>query len=214
MTIILKDLSHARLSDWLAAAENKKESDPIFAFISTWISFNYYYATFALANNNAFERWANANRSGNKGDRSQWLFLINCSDFLTFFGVFKSKYADLFTMSVKLPIQNMFYRDKKIPDGVSGITQLRSLTTAQIFEVIYQIRNNLFHGSKNPFKDRRDRKLTTFSVNFLFPLMLELLDTTIGYELDAIEMSKSQQRVFELIRSTKTRGDRDNDAWF
>ena len=41
---------------------------------------------------------------------------------------------------------------------------------SKLLEVIYVIRNNLFHGHKSP-DDRRDEKLVTLAYDILSPLL-------------------------------------------
>ena len=45
----------------------------------------------------------------------------------------------------------------------------------KLMDVIYQIRNNLFHGHKSP-NDSNDRELVTFAYNILSPLLRPFVD--------------------------------------
>lgn len=199
MAIKLEELNFARLCDWLSIAGHKKDDDVVFAFIATWVSFNYYYSTFASSNNEDFKEWAKSQRSGNYGDKSQWVYLINHPDFLNFFDSFKINFPGLFQTQIKLPVINMLDATKWVPSNISGEVALNTLSAEQIFEIVYQIRNNLFHGDKNPFKNKRDRDLTIISLNFLYPLMIELLKFTFGYEMDAFDLSPAEEEIYRLL---------------
>ncbi len=174
----LKELDFSKTRNWIGRAENEQENDPIYSFISAWIGFNYYYSTFAKAYNMDFISWIETNRK-RKGDKSQWLFLINHEEFNKFFDNFKKRHPDVFKEKISLPIENML-NGMKVPDGLSGEFELNDLKVVQIFSTIYQIRNNLFHGDKDPDKDKRDMQLSILASKFMVSFLNELIDNTYG----------------------------------
>lgn len=173
----LKELSFGRFRSWLKRANESKSDDPIDAFISAWISFNHYYSTFfASENRNAFQ--------GQPGDKVQWLFLIRSGQFKEFFADYRTRYPECFEVSIRLPVTNML-NGNPVPEGLQGEYKLKDLTDEQIFLTIYQIRNNLFHGEKDPTKNKRDMYLCTVAGGFLIPFLARLLTSTYGEVIDA-----------------------------
>ena len=76
---------------------------------------------------------------------------------------------------------------KAVPDGLKGAYKCASLRTEQVFETIYQIRNNLFHGNKDPFSSERDKSLSTFSCDLMLPLVSALVSATGGEVVNAYD---------------------------
>lgn len=176
-TIILKGLDKERLSNWIQDAEDKKESDPVHSFIAAWIGFNYYYSTFASQNANDFNRWIRNHFNGRKGDKAQWMFLIQHKLFRNFFNKFRETTKDIFEESVKLPIIDML-NGKSVPENREGEYKLKDLSDLELFEILYQIRNNLFHGSKDPEKNERDMKLSALASRFVLSFLRVLNEST------------------------------------
>lgn len=86
-----------------------------------------------------------------------------------------------------LPVTDMLNEDKKVPKGKKGTIKLESLNEDEIFQVIYQIRNNLFHGSKNPEKNSRDKELAEAACEFMIPFLIDLIENTYGEVKNACE---------------------------
>jgi hypothetical protein len=161
----LEELDFKKMRNWVKKAKEEQSKDPIYSFISAWIGFNYYYSTFAKVHGQSL------------GDKLQWTFLIHDKNFIGFFDNFRNSHSKRFDEKVKLPVINML-NDKEVPEGLEGEYSLRDLNTEQIFSVIYQIRNNLFHGDKDPAKDKRDMQLSKFASKFLVPFLIELIENT------------------------------------
>ena len=68
---------------------------------------------------------------------------------------------------------------------------------SQVFEIIYQIRNNLFHGNKDPFRNTRDKNLSQFGSKFMLSFKSVLLSYTYGEELDAFD--NQQQEEIDIV---------------
>ncbi|MGB7532959.1 MAG: hypothetical protein WA977_08325 [Halobacteriota archaeon] len=186
----LRDLDFKKIRNWVKRADDKQSKDPLYSFISAWIGFNYYYSTFAKEHRQSFIDLANKNRR-EQGDKSQWTFLIHDKNFIEFFDNFRNSHSKRFDEKVKLPVINML-NGKGVPEGLEGEYSLRDLNTEQIFSVIYQIRNNLFHGDKDPAKDKRDMQLSKFASKFLVPFLIELIENTYGEVKNASESFKWQ----------------------
>lgn len=182
--LYIAGLDSRRITWWLDRADDLQETDPITGFFSAWVSFNYYYCTFAFSPQHKSEfitKWAKGKWPGGKdkgtGDRSQWSFLVNDDRFKKVYSGCKVTQPSLFELTVKLPIKNM-QNGREIPSNKKGEYKVGDLSIDQVFAVLYQIRNNLFHGQKDPHKDERDRDLTVWGVKFLAPFMRELLKHT------------------------------------
>jgi len=199
----LKELNFSRIRQWLFDAKNKQDIDPVYSFIATWISFNHFYATFSSTNRKGFSEWLNRPRSG---DRAQLMYLIQTKEFVEFFNTFKSEQPILFSVEIKLPVIDLLNK-KDIPDGVKGKYILNNLPINQIFEVIYQIRNNLFHGNKDPFRDIRDKELSQFGSEFMLLFISNLLLRTYGEEEDIFD--KQHQEDIEIVKRIANRGIKD-----
>jgi len=185
--IELKGLDFIKMRNWIKSARDKQSNDPVFSFISSWIGFNYYYSTFANEHKKEFILWINENFDGKKGDRAQWSFFVNHDCFNAFFSNFRINNKSLFEAQIHLPIINMLSRDQ-VPSSIKGKYKLKDLSDKQIFSVIYQIRNNLFHGNKDPEKDKRDKKLSTLAGDFMVPFLTALINNTDG---EVIQLNES-----------------------
>lgn len=194
--ITLKGLHYTRSWNWLGKAANYRKEDPISAFICVWISFNHYYSTFALEYEAKFKAWSDKH-SGKRGDKVELLFLIQSPDFTGFFEDYKKRCPQHFDVLIKLPVINM-RNDAPVPKNITKAHRLSDLTNEDLFTVIYQIRNNLFHGSKDPDKEARDFTLCSMAAEFMIPLVVALLDSTYGEVLNVYDDSWQDSR--EQIR--------------
>jgi len=177
--ITLKGLDFMKMRNWIKIAVDKRDSDPIFSFISAWIGFNYYYFTFAKEHEKDFITWDKEHFHGRRGDKSQLLFLVSHDDLKKFFNKFRENNTEIFEAEVDLPIKKMIGGDP-VPKNLKGRCKLKDLTIEQIFSVVYQIRNNLFHGAKDPKKNERDKTLSTFACNFIVPFLEDMIKNTYG----------------------------------
>ena len=108
------------------------------------------------------------------------MYLVERQEFIEFFDTFRSERHDVLCLEIELPVINLLSK-QCIPDSIERRKYgLHELQTAQIFEVIYQIRNNLFHGGKDPFGDERDKELSRFGSEFMLRFVSNLLLHTCG----------------------------------
>lgn len=182
----LKELNFSRCRNWLLDGARRQTEDPVYSFIATWISFNHFYTTYAYSNLDKFRSWSNEKSDGNLMDKAQWNYLIDSKEFVQFFKEFEDRQKILFEIKVGLPIKNILF-EKNIPEGYSGECKLSDLGISPLIQAIYQIRNNLFHGIKDPFQDKRDRRLSQIGCKFMLPLVCDLLIVTEGEVLDALD---------------------------
>src|SRR5262249_28722664 len=136
--------------------------------------------------------WSNANMNGSAGDKAQWAFLVSTADFTNFFDTFRPAHAQLLESAIDLPVKNPL-NGKDIPTGIAGTKRLNDLTTRDLFEVIYQIRNNLFHGSKGPFTLKRDEALTNIASEFTLTFASSLVSDTAGEVLNVYNKAQKEQ---------------------
>ena len=71
------------------------------------------------------------------------------------------------SLCINLPVKSVS-RNTSVPNEIVQKVELLSLPVPELFLVIYQIRNNLFHGSKDPLKSDRDNELCECAALFLF----------------------------------------------
>lgn len=201
--ITLKGLDFERSRSWLERAADFREEDPVGAFISAWISYNHYYSTFALEYARDFAAWRKAHSNGRHGDKAELLFLVHNQDFIEFLDEHKQQCLQRLSLPIELPIINML-SGSSVPENKTGACELSDLPYNDLFLVIYQIRNNLFHGSKDPTKRNRDRILCTTAAEFMVPLVASLLSSTYGEVLNAYEDAErdaARERVRKIAKA-------------
>ena len=177
---------------YLEKSHYRKE-DPIGSFIFAWISFNHYYSTFACEDATQFKNWSRKYCGGRRGDKAELLYLVHSDDFADTFADFKSRYPERLSPLIELPIVDAL-GGSRVPKNVKGTQKLSDLSNVDLFEVTYQIRNNLFHGSKDPVKSRRDLVLCETASGFMVPLVAFLLTNTYGEVLNAYDDPEKQLR--------------------
>jgi hypothetical protein len=106
-----------------------------------------------------------------------WLYLIKQKEFASYLGIFSSE--PVYGESVDLPIINEL-TGQEVPEGRRGNFKWKNLSLEEIFAVLYQIRNNLFHGQKDALnvKKERDQKLAKAASNFMVPFLRGLMEST------------------------------------
>lgn len=154
--------------------------------MSAWIGFNHYYATFA-SEHEADLRAALGKPKGRIGDAQQWRFLTNHVDFDAYFSGFCNREAGALEIQLSLPVTDMLSHDPVPPDRPPGVYRLSDLGLEELFSIVYQVRNNLFHGSKSPEKSVRDRELASRCGAFLRALLADLIGHTEGEVLNAYD---------------------------
>jgi hypothetical protein len=191
--IELKGLNFTRCRNWLKKANDCREQDPVTAFISAWISFNHYYSTFAFENLDRFREWSQRHYDGRQGDKAELLFLVHSQEFTEFLANYRQRYPQRLNFIIELPVIDMF-RGSRVPENIEGACKLSDLTDEDVFRVIYQIRNNLFHGSKDPMKVQRDQALCVTTSDFMVPLVASMLTGTYGEVLNVYDNSAQELR--------------------
>jgi hypothetical protein len=197
----LKELDFSRSRRWIIDANSKQDVDSVYSFIASWISFNHFYGTYASSNRADFLEWAKNNMKGSSGDKAQLLYLISRKEFVDFIDNFKTEQKELFEIKVRLPIINLL-NEQGVPDGIQGEYKLVDLQIEQIFLIIYQVRNNLFHGNKNPFANERDKTLSQFGSQFMLIFLSALLTHTYGEVLDVFD-DEQQQEINDVANIAK-----------
>lgn len=195
--LTLNGLHFERSRSWLERAAESRANDPVGAFIAAWISYNHYYSTFACEYEHDFHAWRNEHFDRRGGDKAELLFLAHSQDFIEFLDDYKHQCPQRFSLPIKLPVINML-SGSPVPENKTGACELSDLPYNDLFLVIYQIRNNLFHGSKDPTKRDRDLFLCTTAADFMIPLVASLLSSTYGEVLHAYDVAGGQAR--ERIR--------------
>lgn len=191
--ITIKGLDFTMSRNWIKRAGYSREDDPIGSFIFAWISFNHYYSTFALENTRQFKDWSRKYFSGRQGDKVELLYLVHSDDFVDALANFESLYPERLSHPIELPIIDVL-RGSRVPKNIKGTRRLSDLSNVDLFRVMYQIRNNLFHGSKDPVKSQRDLVLCEFASDFMVPLVAFLLTNTCGEVLNAYDEPGRQLR--------------------
>jgi hypothetical protein len=187
----LRDLNFSRCRRWIMNANSRQDVDPAYSFIASWISFNHFYGTYASSHRTNFLEWSRNNMNGSLGDKSQLLYLISSVEFEDFIGNFKTEQKELFEIKIRLPVINVL-NQQGVPAGIRGEYLLADLQAEQLFLIIYQVRNNLFHGNKDPFKNQRDKELSETGSKFMLIFMSALLSHTYGEVLDADDNEQQQ----------------------
>ena len=156
----LKYLEDEKMEKWVEMAE-KMADEPVYAFTCAWIAFNYYYDTYATV-------------LGSYGDASDWevLELVSSDqDFDGLYNEFKKENSDLFPELFIPPIKG----DSTDAPPDSRKVFLINYSSHQMVSMLYVVRCNLFHGTKNPTRFR-DRDVLDVSARILVPFMRELVD--------------------------------------
>lgn len=148
---------------WLQRAERTERAlDDGDRFISLWIAFN---------------GWM----KGEFGERGSDRALINeVKKNQTFKDTFIKVKNDSVEFHQNLDeLSNYSVLDMRYMDDPSKYKKYDG-SFQSLFEVIYQVRCNLFHGRKDVDDDRKDFELVSLSYNILLPLFKEYLKTRKG----------------------------------
>ena len=156
-----------------------KITDPVSNFISSWIAFNHIYSTNASHPNGQFQHWSREvgikrNGSPLKGDKAELEFFALSQECDPILNAIQADIENTLP-HISLPIRNILYR-RYVPDDTKRSISLFELSTLDIFFTIYQIRNNLFHGSKDPKKSERDLELCIIAAQFMKSFNSKILE--------------------------------------
>lgn len=158
-------VAKTRVENWQLRADADLENEPVMSFISSWIAFNHLYATYKSLPRSRFTDWIKEQGIGG-GDKAELLYFVQDNGIIELLTELK-KEDPLKDLRIDLPVKSVT-RKNCVPNDIVQSAELLSLPVAELFLVIYQIRNNLFHGSKDPLKSDRDNKLCECAALFLF----------------------------------------------
>jgi hypothetical protein len=177
-SLVVKGLDFDRMKRWLSFAIDNQKDDPVFSFIASWIGFNYYYASFPVEDRWVeFEKWCKAKERDYDATTTQLDFLIQREEFTTFFREFREN--KIFNESIDVPVRNTVIGGFIPPKPRTQKKLWKELTEEEILiDVLYRIRNNLFHGQKDPEKNKRDKEVCIAACNFMIPFLTELISAT------------------------------------
>lgn len=153
-----------RVKNWNLMAEEKLKKEPVVSFISSWISLNHLYATLACINKEYVSVALKIKKNRPIGDQLQLMFFASQAETNAILDELKSSGK---IYEIKLPIKNML-SGKNVPNKVKQSVNILDLEPKELFSVVYQVRNNLFHGSKDPRKSKRDEILCSVLAELLF----------------------------------------------
>ncbi len=160
----LEGLEFKRMRGWLSKARENEDKDAAYAFICAWIGFNYYYGTYS--------RFHGIHQDL---ERAKWQSLVQKhKGFRRIYSEFLKDNPTIFNQKLLKPI----------PGSTSDASRwgqwlvFRELPREEIFEQLYVIRNNLFHGLKYPDENERDRELCSIGANFLISFLERLVQET------------------------------------
>ncbi|MGB0851433.1 MAG: hypothetical protein ACPGTP_09300 [Bacteroidia bacterium] len=142
-----------KIINWNTRSET--EEDPVIIFVSSWISLNYIYSSFARCVKDEYEQWRKSEKLRN-GDKSELIFFSRTKQVEELISSLK---YDSKNYEVKLPIKSGLDRRKPVPNDIEQTVNILDLNAVDLFLVVYQARNNLFHGSKDPLECERDDQL-------------------------------------------------------
>ncbi|EJG1508045.1 hypothetical protein NDJ15_16340 [Vibrio parahaemolyticus] len=157
-----------RLKNWNLRANVEYEKEPVVSFISSWISLNHLYATHANVLKDEFIQWAKqeseqTGKGPRRGDKAELEFFATSTQTCELLSSLKSEKK---SYEVTLPIRGVLYGNS-VPDETERTINILDLESVELFLVVYQVRNNLFHGSKDPLKSKRDETLCKTLAQFL-----------------------------------------------
>jgi hypothetical protein len=170
--IKLKDLDLDKMERWVKSARDIRGHDDVFSFICAWIAFNYYYGIVTTENNKRIRRKFGIGEDEFIPDWLQIQYLLNDTVFPKIVSEFQMQNEKELAIIIELPITNVSSPTKKDhPPSRTTDTPLIDLTPAELIDAIYAIRNNLFHGGKDPRWVPRDMRLCEQANTFLVPFV-------------------------------------------
>jgi len=154
------------------------DDDPVSSFISSWIAFNHIYSAHAAHHNSGFKDWAKSqgkarNRNPLRGDKAELEFFALSSELKSILDEIKGDFEEKLPQ-IELPVKSVIY-DKDVPSNISREINIFELSSIELFFTVYQIRNNLFRGSKDPKKFKRDAKLCVIASQVISKLNEKML---------------------------------------
>lgn len=155
----IKDLGNPlRVENWHSRARADIESNAFaMSFISSWIAFNHIYGVYASHPDSTID--------SKPGDKKQVIYFSNSTEAIELLNEVK-KSQDILNLSIQLPVKSVL-TGVCVPNCEQKNIKLVDMECPELFAVIYQVRNNLFHGSKDPSASERDEELCKCLAKFL-----------------------------------------------
>lgn len=163
------------MSEWVGQARVFSGGDPAYQYICAWIAFNCYYASVTMANirwiSSSYSKHVTINRHA-RTHIPEWVqldFLKKKSPFGRMVEEVKNRNSTLFKETrLEIPVQNLLTQEW-IPSESSRDTPIMEMGHEDLLDVLYVIRNNLFHGGKERRMGSRDMNLCRQAATFLVP---------------------------------------------
>lgn len=147
-----------RVRNWHARARADIENNEfVMSFISSWIAFNHIYGVYASHPDSTIER--------NSGDKKQVSYFSSSTEASVLLNEVK-QVGNILNLSIQLPVRSVL-NGNCVPNSEQKTINIVDMECSTLFAVIYQVRNNLFHGSKDPDSSKRDVDLCKCLSKFL-----------------------------------------------
>ncbi|MGB2518153.1 hypothetical protein [Shewanella algae] len=165
----IKDLGNPeRVENWHTRACVDIESNEFaMSFISSWIAFNHIYGVYASHPDSTI--------GSNPGDKKQVVYFSNSTEANELLNEVKQS-QDMLNLSIQLPVISVLTGDC-VPNSEQKNIKIVDMECSDLFAVIYQVRNNLFHGSKDPLASERDEELCKCLSKFLLAFNGKFIET-------------------------------------
>jgi hypothetical protein len=167
---------------WVELAE-RHLNDSVYSFICSWIAFNYCYGTYCDCYHYGEQLQ----------ERSKIRKILDYDDFRTFFKEFMADNADAMPESLLKPIAGL--RGEAPRHGLR--VNPRNLEPETMFQILYGIRNDLFHGTKHP-KTTRNKEVLDFAAGFMVPFVKQLLEI-LSNSKDGLKKSEMRAKVTPTV---------------
>ncbi|MEW6532032.1 MAG: hypothetical protein AB1473_14435 [Thermodesulfobacteriota bacterium] len=152
------------------------DGDSFAAFFFAYYPFNHYYDRFAAHKKPSPKRYQRDD-FGRVREREKLRFLADQDYFQTIYVQFQREFEPVTQDEVRLPVINMM-TGESVPHEVSGDAKLSTLSAWDLFDTLYTIRNNLFHGQKRIDDHDRDWPLCAAAAQVLIAFLDHLLRNT------------------------------------
>ncbi|MEZ9568509.1 hypothetical protein AB4242_06450 [Vibrio splendidus] len=150
-----------RINNWhLRAKVDLDSNEPAMSFISSWIALNHIYGVYANHPDSTIGK--------KPGDKQQVIYFSKSEEAHGLLEEVKAK-EHISSLLVNLLVKSVL-TGTKVPNCDAVKCKLIDIECLDLFLIIYQVRNNLFHGSKDPLKSKRDEELCKCFSVFLLEL--------------------------------------------
>lgn len=178
MAIVMKDFDDRRVKEWLYLPDKYGlKHEPAVGFVCAWIAFNYVYGLYCRQYSGKLRTLAEKGSEDKIGDREQWRFFVGQPELEAIFNEIKlgKNSKQIFDVEMPKRITDLLWGHPHPKRAPVGRFSLRTLTALEFFDLLYTIRNNLFHGGKK-VDNNEDRTILEVASSSLTNFMMELLD--------------------------------------